>query len=237
MSKVTISIYSGVLMNLQSCNGKYAKLIIFDMDSTLINAETIDELAKAAGVGDEVASITNYAMNGMMDYGDALRKRVAMLQGLSMKKALEASDKMPYNQGVDELMEQIRAFGYRTAMISGGFTISADRIGRELGMDYVYSNTLVIKDGVLAGEVTGPLTEHDSKEQILIQIAAQEGVDPEKCVVIGDGANDIQLFKKAGYRIAFNSKSVLQQYADVVVDGNDLRKVIPVIEAINNGLL
>ncbi|HHI30383.1 phosphoserine phosphatase SerB [Methanosarcinales archaeon ex4484_138] len=221
-------------MSSHACNGKYARLIVFDMDSTLIDAETIDELAKAAGVGDEVAEITRRAMNGEMDYGEALRKRVALLRGLSVERAIEAVDQIQYNPGAKELVDRVRSLGYRTAMISGGFTLSADRIGRELGMDYVYSNELVVNGNIFTGEVRGPLTEHDSKMRVLIRIAKEEGVDHKKCVVIGDGANDIQLFKEAGCRIAFNSKPVLQKYADVVVEGNDLHKVIPIIETLGS---
>ena len=220
-------------MSSHACNGKYARLIVFDMDSTLIDAETIDELAKAAGVGDEVAEITRRAMNGEMDYGEALRKRVALLKGLSVERAIEAAEQIRYNPGAKELVDRVKSLGYTTAMISGGFTLSADRIGKGLGMNYVYSNELVVDGSVLTGEVRGPLTEHDSKMRVLIHIAEQEGVDHRKCIVIGDGANDIQLFKNAGCRIAFNSKPVLQKYADVVVDGNDLHKVIPIIEALD----
>lgn len=220
-------------MSSHACSGKYTRLIVFDMDSTLIDAETIDELAKAAGVGEEVAEITRRAMNGEMDYGEALRKRVLLLKGLSVKRAVEATRRIRYNPGAEELVCRVKSLGYITAMISGGFTLSADRVGEELGMDYVYSNELVVDRGVLTGEVRGPLLEHDSKMKVLMQIAKQEGVDYRRCIVIGDGANDIQLFKKAGYRIAFNSKPVLQKYADVVVEGNDLRKVIPIIEALD----
>ena len=211
-------------------------MIVFDMDSTLIDAETIDELAKAAGVGEEVAEITRRAMNGEMDYGEALRKRVLLLKGLSVKRAVEATRRIRYNPGAEELVSRVKSLGYITAMISGGFTLSADRVGEELGMDYVYSNELVVDRGVLTGEVRGPLLEHDSKMKVLMHIAKQEGVDYRRCIVIGDGANDIQLFKKAGYRIAFNSKPVLQKYADVVVEGNDLRKVIPIIEALDSAM-
>ena len=220
-------------MSSHACSGKYARLIVFDMDSTLIDAETIDELAKAAGVGDEVAEITRRAMNGEMDYGEALRERVVLLRGLSVERAVEAAGQIRYNLGAEELVSRVKSLGYTTAMISGGFTLSADRIGGELGMDYVYSNELEVDGNILTGEVIGPLLEHDSKMRVLIHIAEQEGVDYRRCIVIGDGANDIQLFKKAGYRIAFNSKPVLQRYADVVVEGNDLHKVIPIIEALD----
>ncbi|HIH44125.1 MAG TPA: phosphoserine phosphatase SerB [Candidatus Methanoperedenaceae archaeon] len=211
----------------------YAKLMVFDMDSTLIDAETINELARAAGVSERVEEITRRAMDGELDYGKALRMRVRLLAGLPLKKALEAVDKMPLMPGAVELVTAVKAMGYRTAMLSGGFTISAERIGRLLGMDYVIANELGVKDGILTGEVAGPLTEHDSKEKMLLDVARREKVRPEKCIVIGDGANDIRLFERAGYRIAFNSKPVLRRYADVIIGGKDLREVIPVIRSLD----
>lgn len=213
-------------------NNGYAKLIIFDMDSTLIDAETINELARAAGVSREVEDITRMAMNGELDFGEALRKRVRLLKGLPLEKAIATANKIPFMAGAFKLVKAVKALGYRTAMLSGGFTISAERIGKQLEMDYIVSNTLVVEDGMLTGEVIGPLTEQDSKEQVLIHIASKEGVDPGKCIVIGDGANDISLFKRAGYRIAFNSKPILRKYADVIIKGKNLEKVIPVIKAL-----
>ncbi|MCK5661601.1 MAG: phosphoserine phosphatase SerB, partial [Methanosarcinales archaeon] len=184
---------------------KYAKLIVFDMDSTLIDAETIDELARAAGVVEKVSDITNRAMCGELDYGKALAERVALLKGLSLDAALQASDAMPWMEGAHELVGHAKKLGYKIAMISGGFTISANRVGRELGMDHIMSNELEVADGVLTGNVGGPLTMQNGKANAFVEIAKNEGVLPEDCIVIGDGANDICLFKKAGFGIAFNA--------------------------------
>lgn len=212
---------------------RFAKLIVFDMDSTLIDAETIDELARAAGVADKVATITERAMNGELDYGEALVERVKLLNGLKLEDAMDAVDKMPLMTGARELIEYVKSNGYTTAMISGGFTLSADRVGETLGIDHVYSNVLTIEDGYLTGEVTGPLTKQDAKENVFEEIAEMHEVKPGECIVVGDGANDICIFKRARYAIAFNSKPILQQYANVVIAKKDLRAIIPVIESLN----
>jgi phosphoserine phosphatase len=212
---------------------KGVKLVVFDMDSTLIDAETIDELASVAGVGHKVAIITEMAMNGKLEYSQALNERVKLLEGLSVKKAQEALDRMPFMPGAHELVKFFKSRGYKTAMISGGFTIAAERIGNALGMDHVVSNELVIDNGHLTGEVTGPLTGHGTKELVLEEISRAYGIEPEECIVIGDGANDICIFKRAGYAIAFNAKPILHEYADVVVTKKDLEAVIPVIEALD----
>jgi len=208
------------------------KLIVFDMDSTLIDAETIDELARAAGVFDKVAEITNSAMAGEMNYRDALSTRVQLLKGLPLKSAQDAVNDIPLMPGAEDLLKYARSMGYATAMISGGFRLLSNRIGESLKMDYVISNDLVIEDGCLTGEFTGPLTEGDSKERVFEEITRINNVSPEECVVIGDGANDIGIFKKAGYSIAFNSKPVLHQYADVVIKDKNLRAIIPVLESL-----
>ncbi len=205
------------------------------MDSTLIDAETIDELARAAKVADEVTEITNRAMNGKLDYGQALLERVHLLKGLSVEEAQEAVDKMPLMPGAKELVKYVKDAGYKTAMLSGGFTLSTNRIGKLLDMDHVYSNELVINDGHLTGEVTGSLTRQNSKSDAFEEVARQNGVKPEECVVIGDGANDICIFEKAGFSIAFNSKEILQEYADVVITQKDLKTVIPVIQSLDCG--
>ena len=212
---------------------KFAKVIVFDMDSTLIDAETIDELARAADVTKKVADITDRAMNGKLDYGQALSERVNLLKGLSLKEAQDAVDKMPLMPGAKELVKYVKDAGYKTAMVSGGFTLSADRIGELLDIDYVFSNELIVNDRHLTGDVTGPLTRQNSKGDVFEEIARQNGVKPDECVVIGDGANDICIFEKAGYSIAFNSKEILREYADVVVTQKNLKAVIPVIQALD----
>lgn len=207
-------------------------MIVFDMDSTLIDAETINELAAAAGVGDEVAEITERAMNGELDYGNALRKRVSLLKGLSIERAKHACNNLPLMPGARELMDAVKHMGYQTAMITCGFMISARRIGGILGIDYVIANDLAKNDGVLTGEVVGDLTECDSKARVLEDLAQRCGIDTSECIVIGDGANDIHMFEIAGYSIAFNAKPVLKGHADATVDQKDLRAIIPIIQQI-----
>lgn len=207
------------------------KLIVFDMDSTLIDAETIDELAKAAGVGREVSAITERAMKGEIDFSQALKERVKLLKGLTLEDAIAALDKMPLMPGAKELINFVKSAGYTTAMVSGGFTLSSERVGKLLGIDHVVSNELIVKDGIITGEVVGSLTAQNSKELVLEEIAAQHGIAPEDCIVVGDGANDICIFKRARYAIAFNSKPVLRQHADIVIIEKNLKAVIPVIES------
>lgn len=209
------------------------KLVVFDMDSTLIDAETIDELAEAAGVGDKVAAITEQAMHGKLDYSEALIERVRLLEGLTIEKAHEALDRMPFMPGAKELIKYLKSRGYRTAMISGGFTLAADRVGEALGMDHVVSNELLINNDHITGEVTGPLTGEGSKELVLEEISGEYGIEPEECIVIGDGANDICIFKRARYAIAFNSKPILHEHADVVITEKNLEAVIPVIQSLD----
>lgn len=203
------------------------------MDQTLIDAETIDELARAAGVAGEVEMITNKAMSGDLDFGEALRERVKLLKGLSLEAAQAAVSGISFMPGAKELISYVKELGYTTAMISGGFTLSAERVGKALGVDYVVSNKLLVEDGCLTGQVCGPLTFTDSKAHVFEELAGLNGVLPEQCVVVGDGANDICLFERAGFAIAFNPKPVLKQYADVVISKKDLRAVIPVLESLN----
>lgn len=201
------------------------------MDSTLIDAETIDELAKIAGVSKEISAITQKAMKGELDFSEALNTRVKLLKGLTITDAKTALDKIPLMTGAEELIKFVKSKGYATAIISGGFTLSSDRIGKILEIDYIVSNELIEKEGVLTGEVKGPLTSQNSKEIVLENIAIQHRITPGECIVVGDGANDICIFKKARYAIAFNSKPILRQYADVVVTKKDLKAVIPIIES------
>ncbi|MDI3485142.1 MAG: phosphoserine phosphatase [Methanolobus sp.] len=204
------------------------------MDSTLIDAETIDELAEAAGVGDEVAAITERAMHGELDFSEALQQRVRLLKGLSLESANEALAKMPFMPGAKELVSYLKSRGYKTAMISGGFTIAADRVGETLGMDHVVSNELLTDNGYLTGEVRGPLTDQGSKEFVLEEISGKYGIKPDECIVVGDGANDICIFKKAKYAIAFNSKPILREHANIVITEKNLEAVIPVVQSLDS---
>lgn len=210
------------------------KLFVFDMDSTLIDAEVIDTLAKAAGVEEMVSKITKAAMNGEMDYTESFQTRVASLKGLSREKALAETDKIQLMSGAVELMTFIQNIGGKTAMITCGFSIVADTIKERLDIDYAYSNDLIVKEGFLTGEAAGRLTTTNSKEKVLDELVEKIGIPYEECLVVGDGANDICLFKKAGFSIAFNAKPAVQEQAHAVVSGKDLRNVIPVLKFVMN---
>ncbi len=135
--------------------------------------------------------------------------------------------------GAAELILYVKSRGYKTAMISGGFTISADTIGKALGIDFIVSNKLLVEDGFLTGKVVGPITQSDSKAKVFEELTRLNGVRPEQCVVVGDGANDACVFEKAGFAIAFNPKPILREYADVVITKKDLKAVIPVLESLS----
>ncbi|WNY23568.1 Phosphoserine phosphatase SerB2 [Methanimicrococcus hongohii] len=208
------------------------KLFVFDMDSTLIDAEVIDELAKAAGTAEEVSKITEAAMNGEMDYTESFQMRVSYLKGLSYEKALAQADQIQLMPGAVELIQYIHDKGGKTAMITCGFSLAADWVKKELNLDYAYSNELIVKDGILTGEATGPLMVTNAKADVLDELIQKTGIPYEECLVVGDGANDICMFKKAGYSIAFNAKPRVCEQACTVVSDKDLRGVIPILESV-----
>jgi phosphoserine phosphatase len=208
------------------------KLFVFDMDSTLIDAEVINELAKAAGVSEKVSRITSQAMHGEMDYTESFQMRVALLKGLSYEKALTIKDQIQLMTGAKDLIQFIQSIGGKTAMITGGFHLVAEDVQKKLGIDYVYSNDLVVKDGILTGEASGPLMTTNSKAQVLKTLVEKLNVSYEECAVIGDGANDICLFEKAGFSIAFNAKPIVQEQACAAVQEKDLRNIIPILKSI-----
>ncbi|WP_421077848.1 phosphoserine phosphatase SerB [Methanothermococcus sp. Ax23] len=202
------------------------KLILFDLDSTLIDCETIDEIAKLAGVGDEVEKITRDAMNGKLNFEESLRKRVSLLKGLPMEKIMDLVSNLKLTKGAEETIKELKKRGYITGVVSGGFTVATDRIKDILGLDYAYSNELITKDGKLTGEVIGPIMSSHAKGELLEEIAKKEGIDLKDTVVVGDGANDISMFKKAGFKIAFCAKDILKKNADICVEKKDLREIL-----------
>jgi phosphoserine phosphatase len=200
------------------------------MDSTIIDAEGIIELARAKGVGDYVADVTSRTMNGEIDFEQALKERVKLLKGLPTKEALGVAEKIPLMPGAEKLMKELKSLGFRTVLISGGFTIIANRVARQLGMDDVHANELVVDDGVLTGEVRGPLTRQSSKKEVLEEICKDLKISPMDCIAVGDGSNDLCWKGIVGTFIAFNAKPVVQKAADVVVDGKNMESLIPVIK-------
>jgi phosphoserine phosphatase len=189
------------------------RLVAFDMDSTLIQTEVIDELAKLAGVGDQVAAITESAMRGELDFQGSFRRRVALLKGLKASSLQQVIDSVPLMPGAERLISTLRRLGYRTAILSGGFTFMGRELQRRLGIDYLHSNELDIVDGVVTGEVKTEIVDGARKAHYLEQIATAEGLSMEQVIAVGDGANDLPMLRLAGLGIAFRAKPLVRQSA------------------------
>jgi phosphoserine phosphatase len=203
------------------------KLVAFDLDSTLIDAESVDEFAKLVGKEKEVAEITKKAMKGKLKFEEALIRRAKLLKGLEYGKVLETVKKIPLMKGARKAVEELRNHGVKTCVISGSFSVMAERVKRELNLDYAVANELVVNDGKLTGEVVGPVVKEGAKGEMLVRIAKRAGVPLYECAAVGDGANDVSMFEKAGLKIAFNSKPVLSRIADVVIEEKDLTRILP----------
>lgn len=190
------------------------RLICFDMDSTLIETEVIDELAAAAGVGEQVAAITEQAMRGELDFSESFRARMALLKGLPQSVLADVAANLPITEGAERLIRHVRALGYKTAILSGGFTYFGHYLKEKLGIDYVYANQLQFDDnGKLTGEVVEPIIDGARKAELLRDIAHREGISLEQVIAVGDGANDLPMLNAAGLGIAFRAKPIVQQSA------------------------
>ena len=198
------------------------RLIVFDMDSTLIDTEIIDELAKMAGVENEVRDLTSKAMNGEIDFETALRERVKLLKGLPVEVMERIYDSIKLTEGARELIESLKKAGYKVALISGGFTYFTEKLKNELGLDYAFGNELEIKDGRLTGKIKGKIITAEEKAKIIEEIARKEGIKRENIVAVGDGANDRIMIEKAGLGIAFNAKEALKEVADGLISKENL---------------
>lgn len=190
------------------------RLVAFDMDSTLIEAEVIDELATIAGVGEEVSAITERAMRGEIDFSESFRARVALLKGLPEDALAEVASQLKITEGAEHLVTTLRSLGYRTAILSGGFTYFARHLQERLGIDYIYANELDIRDGAVTGEISGTIVDGARKAELLRQIAAEEGIDLQQVIAVGDGANDLPMLSIAGLGIAFRAKPLVKQSAE-----------------------
>jgi phosphoserine phosphatase len=189
------------------------RLFAFDMDSTLIQAEVIDELAKMAGVGDQVVQITEAAMRGELDFKQSFTRRVGLLRGLPEDRILDLLDTIPLVEGADRLIGTLKMLGYKTAILSGGFTFFARHLQSRLGIDYVFANELDIVDGAVSGEVKTEIVDGAKKADLLRQIAGQENISLDQVVAVGDGANDLPMLGIAGMGIAFRAKPLVRQSA------------------------
>lgn len=189
------------------------RLFAFDMDSTLIQGEVIDELAKLAGAGDQVSRITEAAMRGELNFDESFSRRVALLKGLEEQRVHSLLRTIPLAEGAERLIRTLRLLGYKTAILSGGFTFFARHLQQTLGIDYVHANELEIVNGAVTGRVIPPVVNGDRKAALLGEIAEREDISLEQVVAVGDGANDIPMLRLAGMGIAYRAKPLVRQSA------------------------
>ena len=199
---------SGIDISFQKDNlyRRSRRLICFDMDSTLIHTEVIDELAERAGVGDEVRAITESAMRGEIDFTESFTRRVALLKGLDESVMEDIANNLPYNEGLEQMMKVLKRVGYKTAILSGGFTYFGKALQRRFGFDYVYANELEVSDGRLTGRYVGEIVDGRRKAELLRLLCQFENIDLEQSVAVGDGANDLPMLNLAGLGIAYHAK-------------------------------
>lgn len=205
------------------------RLVAFDMDSTLIQAEVIDELAKAHGVGDQVAAITEQAMRGEIDFAESFRARVALLEGLDASVLAEIAERLPLTEGAERLCRILRHLGYRLAIISGGFTFFGGYLKRRLGIDHVVANELEIVDGRCTGRHQGEIIDAQAKARHLQRICELEGIRLEQTIAVGDGANDLPMLSCAGLGIAFHAKPVVRTRAQHAISTLGLDAILYMI--------
>jgi phosphoserine phosphatase len=202
------------------------RLIVLDMDSTLIQSEVIDELAREKGVYSQVAEITHQAMLGKMNFDESLRQRCQYLEGLEANDLEKVYERIQLTPGAQDLIQVLKKLGYKTAVISGGFTFVADRLKKRLGFDFAYANQLEILNGKLTGKVIPPIINAQRKADLLDVIAQQEKIDLDQVIAIGDGANDLLMLEKAGLGIAFNAKPVVREQADLAFSQKNMRSIL-----------
>jgi len=224
-----LNIGVGIAIEDEESRSKTKKLIAFDMDGTILEAEAIDEIAKRAGVQEEVAELTRRAMNGEIDYDYALRERVKLLKGLPVEVVEEVAEKLPLSKGAEEVVKTLKNAGFITVLITGGFDIVAKKIAERLGFDYWFANKLGVEDGKLNGEVEILVSGGKSKLEILKRVAEAHGIDLEECVAVGDGANDLVVLENVGLGIGFKPKPIVEERVRAVVNINDMRTILTLI--------
>ena len=214
-----------VAVQRESLERRAKRLVVMDVDSTLIQDEAIELLAEEAGCRDEVVALTAQAMAGELDFEDALRRRVALLAGTSTEAVARVRDRVRLTPGARTFVRTLHRLGYTVAAVSGGFSAVIDRLSAELGLDHAVANTLEVEDGRLTGRLTGDILDRAGKAAVLRRIAAAEGIPLEQTVAIGDGANDLDMLATAGLGIAFNAKPGVRAAADTAVS-------VPYLDAI-----
>ena len=205
------------------------RLVVMDMDSTLIRIEVIDELARAHGVVGEVSKITEAAMEGRLDFDESLRRRVALLRGLDERVLEELAANLPLTDGAEVLVRVLKRLGYRVAVISGGFSFAAEALRTRLGLDHAHANTLEIEGGKLTGRVLGTIVNAARKAELLEDIAREEGLLLDQVVAVGDGANDLLMLERAGLGIAFRAKKKLREAASASITRGGLDAILSLL--------
>ena len=205
---------------------KNKRLIFFDMDSTLVDMEIIDEMARRAGVYREVSRITEKAMRGDFDFEESLIQRVALIKGLTVSELTEIRNNMRLSQGVEELTTTLRWLGYKLGVITGGFDFFSDYLKEKLGFDFAFANKLEIKNGVMTGRVVGPIIDAAQKARIVNQTSCDHGILLDQTVVVGDGANDALMLGQAGLGIAYNAKKGVDRAANVSLGRSRLKNIL-----------
>jgi phosphoserine phosphatase len=215
---------SGLDVSLRDYNifQKQKQVVIFDCDSTIIQGEIIDELAKVAGVGETVKEMTIKAMNGEMSYTEAVKKRVSLLKGLTVEQLEILSKGIHLTPGAEELISMLHRMGYKVGVISGGFSFFTDYLKKQLSLDYVFANELAVKDGIVTGKIKGTIIDAKRKGEILLEIAQLERISLDQIVAVGDGANDRFMLENAGLAIAFSPKEILKEYSDGMITTDNL---------------
>ena len=212
------------------------KLIAFDMDSTLINIECVDEIADAVGRKREVAAITEAAMQGRItDYKESLRQRVALLQGVTEVQMNQIyQERMQFNPGAFELVAACKTAGLKVLLVSGGFTHFTDRVAQRLGIDYTRSNVLQIENGILTGRMVdqpwGDICDGDEKRKMLLETCALLGIAPKQSIAVGDGANDLPMMCEAGLSVAYHAKSAVREVANISIESGGLERLLTLFQ-------
>ena len=209
------------------------KLVVFDLDNVIIDGEGIDEIGKLVNVEDQIAAITEQAMQGELNFETSIKQRVGLLEGAAVDDIKKLADEMPLMAGAEETVKSLKENGFDVIIISGSFDIIANTIKQKLPVDEIFTNSLVSKDGALTGEVTGPLVS-GNKLDVLKEYIADAGYTLDECISVGDGANDISMIESAKYGIAFNAKPTLKENADIIVETRNLTDVLDVILNLNS---
>src|SRR5512139_1124892 len=215
-----------IIVQPESTFKKRKKVIVFDMDSTIVDGEIIDEMAKLAGVGKKVAAITKRGMRGEIEFSESLRRRVSFLKGLKIKSLESIARTFKLTKGSEELILALKEMGFKVALISGGFSYFTDILKKRLGFDYAFGNELEIKEGMLTGRINGRIIDAKRKAEVLDEICFKEGITRDEVVAVGDGSNDRIMVANAGLGIAFNAKEILKKVADGALTRDHMKGVL-----------